>query len=102
METFLSLPGSVDFHSSLRFSPSQGLVDPHSLKADLNVGSVGISVDAMRSLLSLLKDNHQFEPSSPREAPLSAETLSPTTPMSPFIRVLRSVSSFLFILFSSS
>ena len=98
METFFSLPGSVDFRSSLRFSPSRGIIDPHSLKADLNVDSVQIFVDALHSLLALLKYHHRFEPTSPREAPPStftstAETVSPTIPMSPFIRALRSATS---------
>lgn len=100
METFLSMPGVVDFQSSLCFSPSRGTIDPHSLKVDLTVGSVGISVNALHSLLSLLKDCHQFEANPPREAPLvpahtsATEMLSPTTPMSPLIRALRSVSGF--------
>jgi hypothetical protein len=103
METFFSLPGSVDFRSSFRFSPSRGNIDPHSLKADLNVDSVRISIDVLHSLLTLLKDRHRFEPTSSREAPASpaptsvAEIVSPTIPISPFIRALRSVSSFLFL-----
>jgi hypothetical protein len=100
-ETFLSFPGDVNCNVSLRFSPSKGTIDPHSLKADLDVDSVHVSVDNLRSLLSLLRDGHQSEPTySPSEPlpstlPISAsDTLSAKTPMSPFIEALRSVRNF--------
>lgn len=96
IKTFLSLPGSIDFYSSLRFSPSRGIIDPHSLKAELKVDATYISVDALHSLLTSLKDRHKFEPSDPppTSAALTSVSEASASPMSPFVRVLRSVRLF--------
>lgn len=97
LQTFLHLPGDIDFNSSLQFSPSKGTIDPHSLKVGLKVDSVHVSVDVLRSLYYLVKDGHQSESTYPPYEPPSSvsinatETLSAKTPMSPFIEALRSV-----------
>lgn len=87
----------MDFSGSLQFNPSKGTVDPQSLRADLNMDSVRISVDSLRSLLSLFEDHNQFEPlpsyGSPPSATADSAALSPSpnTPMSPFFEAFRSV-----------
>lgn len=91
---FLRLPGAIDFEASMGFNPREGTVDTHSLVTSLAIGHCFVQLDALKLLLSNLKQLYvsQAEPeidtfditavTSP-EPPMSA-LLTPTTPRSEF------------------
>lgn len=81
----------------MNFNPKRGIIDSHSLDTTLNIGGIYIAVDAVKSLLDLLKKPEPLRPSKAQRpnlfiSPFLHEShpmtrsptylVSPTSPMS--------------------
>ncbi|KAH7921808.1 hypothetical protein BV22DRAFT_1114199 [Leucogyrophana mollusca] len=76
-ESFFSLPGTIAFIGSARFSPKDGTLDVGSLQTGLCVSPIHVDVDGIRAFLDLLKLRHE---SAAHHEPHVASPLSPKSP----------------------